>query len=97
MMILGIWSSFRDLAVNVVGAVNVMGKASGEASAKKAVPLREGVRGGAGASPRTPREETSGTTATFEHAVIRRGDAGDGTLLSVAVWPVDVCENQHCA
>jgi hypothetical protein len=33
----------------------------------------------------------------FEHAVIRRRYAGNGTLLTVAVPPVDVCEIQHCA
>jgi len=68
----------------------------GRASARKRGPLCGASGEGGGTSP-DARAETSGTTAMFEHAVIRRRYAGNGTLLTVAVPPVDVCEIQHCA
>jgi hypothetical protein len=55
-----------------------------------------GVRGGGGHLPGR-EEETSGTTATFEHTVPRRRDAGHCALRGISVVGAGASEIQHCA
>jgi hypothetical protein len=50
-----------------------------------------------GAPPRTPGWGISGTTATFEHAVPHRRDAGHGALRGISVRRAGVCGIEHCS